>query len=558
MRGEGSPRRRLAAGQPTRFVLILAAVAVMAPAAAVGQSIRGFARVQYELQDQQAVSVNDLEWWMKTVHLDVATKLRDQIDVTAQAEWNDLDYVGRPDRQRNPRGSLRLAHRDYGAYLSYRPQRTTDANGVTTRQRETVATAYWNRAGWPRLNAGFVRRHQPAQGLSPEQTGIQRTLTATHELGPLRLRGSYGRITRETSLTGTSRTTQDDWGGGVQWSMARARGTTQLSYDLQSSRSRGSGGRSDRTDVHAAAANATRRLTGSAGASLTYAFRHTEVAQGDQRSLNDHEGAALLNYRVSRAVTATAGGGLRTARIEERLETERYALATISAQGRVRAGWTGSATATRSVNWLPGESSRLIDAASLSTRLAIVRGLEATAQSQVTSGRASAAVADTSGRRVRTTAQSGYGFMATPLRPFTLRYSWSEYRTGTSLFSPEATSRSNSWDARWSPAQALQISGTLSRSRGLGATDPSQTTKQATVQWSPRSTFQASGTYVRSDAGRLDPITQSLLGREVFGLRLLAAPGRDWRVQASLNDIDPGRSSHVRQWDLTLTRNFRR
>ena len=121
---------------------------------------------------------------------EVITGLRvaQKLDITAQGEWNDLSYVGRPDRQINPRGALRVAHRDFGGHISYRPLRVTDALGVTTRQRETTFNGYVNRAGWPRLNASYVRRRQLAQGLMPEATGVRRTIAASHEAGPFQLR----------------------------------------------------------------------------------------------------------------------------------------------------------------------------------------------------------------------------------------------------------------------------------------------------------------------------------------------------------------------------------
>ncbi|HEU4335139.1 MAG TPA: hypothetical protein VFT32_11640, partial [Candidatus Eisenbacteria bacterium] len=355
-----------------------------------------------------------------------------------------------------------------------------------------------------------------------------------------------------------SRSTQTDWTGGGQWALVRTRSNAQIAYDAQFSRRGADRGATERTNAHSVSANASRTFTRRLGGSLSYGYRRSELSNGDDQNLNDHEGAAVLTYRPTPAVTASGGGGVRTARIEDRLETERYGLVSLGAQGRIRERWTGSAGLTRSINWLPGESSRWVDAASAATHMVLRPGLELTGQAQVTAGRASSAVADTSGRRVRVTAQTSAGIVATPLRPVTARFTWTEYRTGESLLDPEATARSDSWDARWNPVREVQFSGTLSHSRGLGRNEPSRTTKQATAQWQPSASLQVSGTYVRSESARLDPITQSLLGREVFGVRVLAAPLRDWRVQASLNDVDPGRATHVRQWDVSLTRNFGR
>jgi len=140
---------------------------------ASAENFRGYAQVQYQSQDQRGGRGSDIEWWLKTVHLDYGTKIRNDYDITVQGEWNDLTYVDRPDRQINPRGAIRLAHRDFGATAAYRPLRVTDEQGVTTRQRETTVSAYLRRPRLPQMNGTFIRRRQFEVGLTPATTSTR-------------------------------------------------------------------------------------------------------------------------------------------------------------------------------------------------------------------------------------------------------------------------------------------------------------------------------------------------------------------------------------------------
>jgi hypothetical protein len=176
------------------------------------------------------------------------------------------------------------------------------------------------------------------------------------------------------------------------------------------------------------------------------------------------------------------------------------------------------------------------------------------ALSQVTAASSSTVLADTSGHRTDVTSQTGFGVTATPLRPITLNFNRSIYRSGPGVFDASAASWSDHFDARWNPVPSWQFSGTLSRARGLNRNERALGSREATVQWMPSSTLQWNASYSRNDRSQVNPFTQSLQGREVWGLRMLASLARVWRAQVSLNDVNPGQPTHVRQWDATLTR----
>lgn len=534
--------------------ILIAAV----PPSGHAETLRGYAQVQYQSQDQRGGLADDVQWWLRSVHLDYGTKFRNDVDVTVQGEWNDLTFVDRPDRQLNPRGSIRLAHRDFGATTSYRPLRVTDVAGVTTRQRETTVSGYLRRRNLPQLSGTFVRRRQLAVGLSPATTAVSGTVTALYDLGPVDLHGGWNSQVRSTDLDDDNRTSQVNWTGGGTWNVARRKSSLNAGFEFQEGRRHAERGPTSRSSGRSATLTGGHRFTKRLDAGLTYGYRHSAAANVTTRKLDDHDGTLLLSFRPRPAVTFSGGGGLRTARFTDQQEIERYLVVSAAAQGSIRPGWTGGANLARSYNWLPGEPSRPVDAGVLTSRMRLARGLDVHAQTQVTAARASSTVADTSGARSRVTSQTSLGFLATPLRQITVGYTRSDYRTGEGVFDPRARSHSDTWDGRWNPVPSIQFSGNLSRARGLNASEPSLRTRNATATWSPGGAFQLSGTYTRNDRSQFSAFSQSVAGREVYGARLLASIAREWRVQVSVNDVDPGQPTHVRQWDATLTRNVRR
>jgi hypothetical protein len=133
-------RRALGAG----LVAAGMAALLMAGPADAQQKIRGVAEVQYSklsLLDP----ANDVEWWLTSVQFDYSTRFRKLYELSSQFQFTDQKYLGRPDRQRLPLGSLRLAHPLFGLFGSFRPIQVTDSRNVTTSQQELNLTP----APWP-------------------------------------------------------------------------------------------------------------------------------------------------------------------------------------------------------------------------------------------------------------------------------------------------------------------------------------------------------------------------------------------------------------------------
>ena len=188
-RAPGAARRRAPGGRSSvaaaLLVLAVAVIAVPAGAQTPRQWLRGYLQVQYESQDQRGGQGEDVQWWTRTAQVDYTTRLREELSLVAQGVWSDLSYIDRPDRRTQPRGSLRLTHRFFGASASYRPLRSTDALGVTVRQRETLFSGYLAHPGWPSVTGTWLRRHQLAGDAGPPTTGVTRSAQANHQLGPL-------------------------------------------------------------------------------------------------------------------------------------------------------------------------------------------------------------------------------------------------------------------------------------------------------------------------------------------------------------------------------------
>jgi hypothetical protein len=534
--------------------LLLVAAAVGAPARA--QSIKGFAEVQYQNQDLRAGQGADIERWVSTVNLDYSRRFSNAYDLTLQGEYNDVSYTDLATHQVNPRGTVRLAHRDFGTFVSYRTYRLTDILGVTTRQREATFDAYLHRQGLPQVQGTYLRRQTLAVEQTPAATASTATVTARHTLGKVDLRGNWTNLLRWTDLDPTqTRITQNTFGGGGDWRYAHARTAANVSLDAQNTKLSSYQGPSSSTGTASLSLGASQRFSHVLDAGLVYAYQHTSTSSPTaSRKLDNHDGSLLFTARPKPSLNFSAGGGLRTATQGEAQRIERYLVVQAGAQGRIRHNWGGNASASRSYNWFEGGNSRPVNSAVVSTDFRLTRGLDVHAQGQASKASAQEAFSDTAGAPATLTSQVSYGFTAMPLRSTSFGYTQSSYRTGGSLIEPEATSRSDAWDARWNPVRSFRFSGNLSHSRGLGVGQPTLTTSQATLEWTPTSSLQWTGTYSRSDRAQFNPLTQNVPGTQVWGLRMLASLVQVWRVQATVNDVDPGKPSHVRQWEATLTR----
>jgi hypothetical protein len=544
-------RRALAAGLVATGMTAL----LMAGPADAQQKIRGVAEVQYSklsLRDP----ANDVEWWLTSVQLDYSSRFRKLYEFSSQFQFTDQKYVGRPDRQRLPLGSMRLAHPLFGLFASYRPIEVTDSRSFTTRQQELNLTGYFQRAGLPQLAASWNRRNQDASGPFPGTLAVRRTLTTNYELGRLNLHAGYGDLAHEDRTVGGRRGGEDDFNAGSSLRLENRRANAVLQYDYNQSRRWADGARDVTSRVHGASANGGLELSARTSANLSYSLRNVGTTQFSTTSQVEHDGALSLVHRPMRGVQLSTGAGVRSATIGDQVETESFVMTSASAEGDARPGWKLGTAASQSWNWLPGDRVRPIQSLRSNTRMRLTKGLEAFGEASLSRTERPAASADTISAATQVTLQTAAGLRAVPLRSVTLNANLRRYRTGATLLGGGPASVTYSTSLDWRATEKLQLNGSWGRAGGFVRNTPDRSTLQASVQWTPSRSVQASGTYTRANQQLRDPGTSLMAVREAYGAWLAVALTHDLRTTIRYTEADPGLPSRARQVSATLSQSL--
>jgi hypothetical protein len=550
---------------------------LLSPASSRGDGLAANLLVQYQSVEQRLMLRNSdgtlkpvtlsREAWFQSYEATQTRHWGDRLNFFGQLRLSDVSTPGRPDRTRTPYGTLRLIHPLFGLIGSYSPTTTTGSFGpsgslgdiaggpsltVTTRTQQTLLSGYFAPRLLPRVDLSYTRSHRNRDLLSAPETGTNRRANLAYDRGPLSLHGSYTDLARATP-TGRGELLQRSYaaGGGLHLAPSRTSGL-QLQYDFSQT------GRTarDRTRSHSATLNGDLRASKVSSWNLFYALRRTQanaIAIGGD--LLDHEGSLLYNHRMSRLAKLTAGGGLRTDRSVEvtRSSLLRYATAVVAADGDLRHGWRGQASAAHTSNWLPGHAPYSVETYRLGTHMKLRQGLELDGDYNVGTN------TDTLLHGLRAVRQASLGLRATPLRGLLLTASSHTYQAGGGILRTAARSRASSLDVRWRPVTGLELSANLSRAGALPKNDPRSTTQLYGLTWTAGRSFQAWGTYSRSNQSRRDVSSISQLsGHDVLTARVLANVGRAWNLSAGYNVADPGHSNQTRQVDAAVTKSFGR
>jgi hypothetical protein len=532
----------------------LAALLVSGPADAQ-QKIRGVAEVQYS-KLRLLDPANDVEWWLTSLQLDYSSRFRKVFELTSQFQITDQKYIGRPDRQRLPLGSLRLAHPLFGLFGSYRPIQVTDSRNVTTRQQELNLTGYFQRAGLPQLSASWNRRNQDASGPFPGTVAVRRSLMANYELGRLNLHAGYGDLAHENRVAGGRHGSENNLNAGSSVRLENRRANAVLQYDYNQSLRRVDGARDVTSRVHAASANGGLVFSPRTSANLSYSFRNVGTTQFATSSQVEHDGTLSLIHRPFRAVQLSSGAGVRSVSLLDREETESFVTASASAEGNARPGWKLGAGATQSWNWLPGDRARPIQSLRSNTRMRIAKGLETFGEASLSRADRPAAGTDATMPPTQVTFQTATGLRAVPLRSVTLNANLRRYRTGATLLGGGPASITYTTSLDWRASEKLQLNGSWGHAGGFVRNAPDRSTFQAGVQWTPSRTVQASGTYTRANQQMRDPGTSLTTGREAYGSWLAVALTRDLHATIRYTEADPGLPTRARQVSATLSQSL--
>lgn len=523
-----------------------------AGASAQAQNVQGFGQVQYQELEGNGVTRQS---WVSVLQLDHATRWRERVDVRSQFELRRFAVIDGPERNVVPRGTLQIAHSDFGVTGYYRPSETTDAFGLRTRQQEAVVSGYLTRPGLPRADVNWTRRHRNAGSTTgAEATGTTRSARISHAVGPLSVQGGYGDLVEAPRDERLARTTQRTWDGSASLQLATGRrGSASTRYGFADTRGDLASGARVRTTTHEAATNGSLFLSRRADLTLNYNYRRSNLEGPLEDVVNDHDGTLLFNLRPTAGLRFSTGGGVRTARTADSEDVLGSLLLTAAADGRVRPGWTGVVTATRSVSWFPDGRRFIVDTGRGGSVFQLNRGLQLTADTSVSS------TGDTASTESRVVFQAVGGLNAQPLPGLRITASQRVYRVGPELGRASAHSLGGLLDVRWQPVRAFEWSGAISTASPLARGSSRTRTRQMTIRLVPSSRFQWDLAWSRSDQARGDFGTADLVGREVVSSRAVVALTRLTRLTAGFNLADPGRrATRVRQLDLILTQNFGR
>jgi len=533
-------------------VAFAAALGVAVPAGpARAQRIYGTFDIQY--QNTEAVAIGAVrERWITTFETDYEQRLPQAVDLLARVRFSQQTLVGRLDRQRTPEGSLRLAHRYFGFFSEYRPTDVRDVLGVTTHQQSLTLTGYVQKPGLPTLSGSWIRTHYNANDIAPGTATRTRTLSLIHTIPHLGLHAGYGDRELEPENGNPSRLEERHGTAGAASQFQLGRAPVALQYDFTQSWTDPSGRRSQISRLHAASFNTSMQWARKTSSAISYIYRRADVVGQPNGAVQDHNGSASITQLLTRAWSASAGAGVRSAVLSGRTLTERFVTAGTGVQGQARRGWTVGASAGHTVNWLPGDRGRTTDAGNVNTMMRIAPGLDGRADFSISATERPALVDSFAGGH-EIGRQVGLGLTALPLRTIFLDGSVRRAHTGISGIRGSTNSTSYSANARVTPNARFQLSGGWSETVALLS---QASTVQGTLLWSPSARLQASGTYTRAHqnvTGVAIPIASDL---ESLTGSVSLALARDLSVTGRYSDSYRRQPGQVREWSIDLVKRF--
>lgn len=555
-----SPRRaRVQAAAAALMVAIVLTSLKAGPAHA--QAFYGKAQVQFRrietLRPGQPRFVS--ESWLQTYEINHSILFNRRTSVNSQFTYTQLSYLNRPDAVRSPFGRLRMQDPLFGLTASYKPIRTTSVFGdsaqaqeVTYRAEESRFDGYLLVPRGPQVTGSWVRVHRKEDVLTPGGTGTTRALRATQLLGPLSLRGGYSDRLRDPVPENQTRTVQRAWDGGAALNLAAGtRASIGLDYSYFLTERPFVDRAADRTRSHQATLQSSFAQSPHSNWNLFYVFRQSGVSNGLALTDISHDGSLLFTHRPTRAVALTAGGGLRSVRETSGFATQKYTSATASARGRIRPGWTADAGLSHTNNWVPDRAAYTQDGANVYSRLRVRNGLDLNGTLNVST------TSDTTVGTSRVTVQASYQAVFEPWRTFRFVFSDNHYNAGPRLFEIVSSSRSHTYDARWTPFPGFALRGVHS----VTGTLPDQSQRFATTTWTmsytPTQRLKLWTSYTRSDR-QTGAGSDQITGREILSARVIAGVTPTVTVNGGATMADPDTPVEARQYDMSVTKTFGR
>jgi hypothetical protein len=502
--------------------------------------------IQYQRNETFGVT---REYWSRNMDLSYARRLSSSLQLSSQLRINSVDYIGGFEKSITPFGGIQLAHTFGGFTASYRPTEWTNTADITTRQKEAQVTGFVAPPRLPRLDVEWIRRHQESGQFIPAGTGTTRSANLTWALDRFELRGGVGDIVLDGSDTQTRLVSQRHWDTGIGYRRSGARWSLHTEADLGDVQRVAEGAALDRNRTFGGLIEYSQRLTRTMDVNLNYTYRNIETTAGRAgQTYATNDGSATWNLRPTRTTQLQVGGGVRPVTLESgAVRTLGYVLGSATAQGRVRAGWTGIASVTEALNRRPDGHAYAVGSYRAGSRFLLVRGLTLDVDETVTDN------ADTTVRDVRTRTVGTVGVIANPLRRLTFMWNLRSYRSGPDLFHSSAHANTRTFDLRWGIMNGFDLNANLTRSGTLPTGDPTLTTRRLGLLLAPSPRFQGDLQYSRSSESRFVSGTGKLPSREVWSTRVLTGLGRRFRVSMGGSLSDPGTPKRTRQFDVTFS-----
>jgi hypothetical protein len=566
--GAAAGRRRVAA----IVLLALALPAVRAGAVPLGGSLSW----QWQQVEERAKllapdgTLRDTtimrSFWSQNYELRHSLSVTDNLRIGSQLTYLDQSYTAREHARRVAGGTIQVTHPVFGLTATYRPTLLTTApvslgvpggtpvyRTLKTRIAETMLAGNFAAPGLPRLDLSWARQHHETDASPLEQASIVRNARLSYEAGPLDVHAGYGDQSLDSGGKGGA--VLERWNGtagaGLRLAPTPALGLG-MQYDFSNYRTGAAAPGGLSTIVHAGSLNGSLRVSEHAGWALSYGYRRTQLLNHEETLLSNHDGSLLFSYVPSRVANFNVAGGVHTVNSSAAPRTERFVSAVAAATGRVRTGWSGSATASHSTSWsvsgLP-VSTETVRAGS------VFRGGR---DFQLGADLSTSLNPNASLGTGRVVTEAAFNLAAAPVRSLRLTAASRISRAGPGFLRPVANSGNRSLELRWLPERRVDLAAGIDQSRWGGTGQPGTRTRRARLNLQPGARTRLSASYTRSDQAVQQSGTNQLVGREIYSAEFSAGFGTGWTLRGNAYQVDPHGRNSSREYDAGLTKTFGR
>ena len=558
-------RRPLVRGLATALLALI-------PTGVQAQGLTGFAQTQVQVFDQNLLRTDGtiqrqrIQRYTQTIELQHFANPRPDLRIMSSFRISDLAYRSLPDRSHQPQGTLQVSHPWANLFLAYRPTTVTGglspsgsspagdtarAVTLTSRAQEMVLTGQIAPPSWPRLDVAWTRRHRDRDLISADEVGIMRSARLAWSNDLLNVYSGWSdQATAQAGVSNGITQRSANLGGSLHL-VPMHNANLDLSLDANDSRAGDPHRQNGSSRGYTGSLNSAWRPNTMTTGSATWLWRRGETRGPRPTLTEDHEASLQVSVDPAGPLRLVMASGARTLRTPQGRRLASSVSGVGSLEGHVREGWTGVTTFTHVTNWAPGLRVWSVEAMRAASQMQLLHGLDVMADAQISTSD------DTTLRDVNTTTEATAQVRATPWRSLTLGWNTRASRSGDAILHTHGGSAlSSAWDMRWHPLRTIECMGTSASTRGRGG--ERSTTRTLNVRWAPFTNLQATADWSRSNDRRNSAFAQSVTGREIVSLHVLALIGRRVQVDASAGVAERATPRENRQGSVTVTWAFGR